>query len=67
MSEDDVVRRLAHLFYVSYCRQKKSRPARNGYLPPWALDYAALAVEALGFDDTADSAMARMVQEMQAA
>ena len=67
MSEDDVVRRLAHVFYVSYCRQKGTRPAKNGYLPPWALDYAILAVEALGFDDSADRAMARMVQEMQAA
>lgn len=48
---DAVVHFLARKFYNAYCDVHGRRPYRDGYVPAWALDYAEIAVEVLGFDD----------------
>lgn len=48
---DAVVRHLARRFYDAYCDVNGRRPYRDGYVPAWALDYAEIAVDVLGFDD----------------
>lgn len=60
MTDDEdgaVVRHLARLMYLAYCRRKGDTPYRNGYVPAWALDYAEVAVEFLGYDDSTASAV----------
>jgi hypothetical protein len=48
---DDVVEaRLARKFYEKYCEAAGKKAYRDPYVPPWALDYAAVAVEMLGYD-----------------
>lgn len=53
MTEQDraVVRHLARLMYLAYCRRKGDTPYRDGYVPAWALDYAEVAVNFLGYED----------------
>lgn len=46
-----VVRHLARLMYLAYCRRKGDTPYRDGYVPAWALDYAEVAVGFLGYED----------------
>lgn len=46
-----VTERLARRMYLRYCQEAGRRPFRRQYAPPWAKDYAAVAVSLLGYDD----------------
>lgn len=45
-----VVTRLARLFYLAQCRHKGWKPKVR--TDSWAYEYASIAVDILGFDDT---------------
>lgn len=50
--EDVIVHKLARRMYLRYCEANGKRPFRQpGYAPPWALDYAEVAVDFLGYDE----------------
>lgn len=51
--EEWVTGRLARRMYLRYCEENQRRPFRKEYAPPWAYDYAQLAVTLLGYDDEA--------------
>jgi len=50
-NDQAVVRHLARLMYLAYCRKRGESPFREGYVPAWALDYAEVAVDFLGYED----------------
>lgn len=43
--------RLARRFYLAYCKNKNVAPWREGSMPKWAPEYAAIAMTVLGYDD----------------
>lgn len=47
---DLAVHTLARRLYLHYCQVRDFSPHASPYTPPWALDYARLAVKAYGFD-----------------
>jgi hypothetical protein len=49
--EQWVTDRLARRMYLRYCQGHDRRPFRKNYAPPWAKDYARVAVSLLGYDD----------------
>ena len=49
--EQWVTDRLARRMYLRYCQENQRRPFRKEYAPPWARDYANLAVMLLGYDE----------------
>ena len=51
--EQWVTDRLARRMYLRYCQGHDRRPFRKNYAPPWAKDYASVAVSVLGYDDEA--------------
>jgi hypothetical protein len=51
--EQWVTDRLARRMYLRYCEEHDRRPFRRQYAPPWAKDYASVAVSVLGYDDEA--------------
>lgn len=53
MTDQDVnqaVSALARKFYLFYCEEKSFEPYASPWAPRWAMDYARIAVDALGFD-----------------
>lgn len=56
--DDEMMQQLAvqgvgRLIYLQYCGHKHFDPKPLPYVPGWAVDYARVAVDALGFDDDA--------------
>lgn len=47
------IRRLARLYYLSYCDRKGTFPYKGTYIPQWAEDYALISVSILGLDGAA--------------
>lgn len=53
MTDDDIDRAvgaLARRLYMHYCEEKNFDPYPAPWAPRWAMDYARIAVDALGFD-----------------
>lgn len=50
MTEEEVVRVVARGMYLEYCRRNGKEAWRDGYVSPWALDYAEVAVRMLGYE-----------------
>ena len=57
--EDTVVRLLARVLYLQYCRVKGFAPNRNPYVPAWAIDYARVSVDQLGWDEESVARLGR--------
>lgn len=51
MTEEEVTRMVARGMYLVYCRRNGKEAWRDGYVPPWALDYAETAIRMLGYPD----------------
>ena len=63
VTEDDtVVSLLARVLYLQYCKAKGFRPTGAPYVPAWALDYARVSLDMLGYDDEALSALREAVR-----
>lgn len=48
-----VVRQLARRIYTAYCEHNKTTPFRGHYAPAWAIEYAEISVDSLGYDEEA--------------
>jgi hypothetical protein len=53
--EEWIIRQLARRIYLAYCEHNNTTPFRGDYAPAWAIEYAEIAVETLGYDDVAAS------------
>lgn len=51
--DTQVIGALARVFYIDYCTNGNLEPNPAPYVPRWAVSYARLAVDALGYDDEA--------------
>lgn len=62
MQDEWVTRKLARLMYLVYCRHNGSNPFHGDYVPAWALDYAQVAVEVLGYDEEGVSSLSEQLE-----
>lgn len=53
MMQQLAVQGVGRLIYLHYCDHKRFDPKPVPYVPGWAVDYARVAVDALGFDEDA--------------
>jgi hypothetical protein len=61
--EDTIVTGLlARVLYLQYCKQKGFRATAAPYVPAWALDYARVSLDMLGYDDEAVTALRAAVK-----
>lgn len=50
--EDQIIRQLGRRMYLRWCQATDKKPHRQPhYVPPWALDYAEVAIDFLGYPE----------------
>lgn len=50
--EEQIIQQLGRRMFLAYCDRLGSRPGRNQTKPPaWALEYAEIAVDYLGYPE----------------
>lgn len=60
MMDQLAVQGLGRVLYLHYCEHRKFDPKPVPYVPGWAVDYARVAIDVLGFDeDGFDDVMSR--------
>lgn len=51
MMDQLAVQGLGRLLYLQYCEHRNFDPKPVPYVPGWAVDYARVSIEVLGFDE----------------